>query len=61
MLVAKHVPQSADIHTWYTTLNFLMEIAGTNSPDFREMLKAQKAVLRGVANQLGADRGLETA
>jgi hypothetical protein len=38
-----------------------MEIAGTDSQDFRETLKAKKAVLRGIANQLGADRGLETA
>jgi hypothetical protein len=37
-----------------------MEIADTDSMDFREMLKKKKAVLRAIANQLGADRGLQS-
>ena len=36
-----------------------MEIASTDSMDFRERLKSKKAVLRKIANQVGVDRGLE--
>ena len=38
-----------------------MEIANTDSMDFRGVLKAKKLVLRAIANQLGADRGPDTA
>lgn len=37
-----------------------MEIADTDSMDFREGLKARKLVLRGIANKLAEARNVET-
>ncbi len=38
-----------------------MEIAGTDSMDFREKLKARKTILRKVVAQINAGRGLAEA